>query len=296
MSPAWLFNGQLPASFDPKTIRLRRTQLLAELELTGITMEYHGETLTKNDILTLFDEVTRENALAWHIAIAKDKTLLTFLEDIHFDHWAVDNHCVRYLKNPLYEDEEFIRWLSPYYSDSFMFYMEINCLKASNVHALVALLDTPVLMTQADQEQAWQATIRLMDKPIDQIRRYGTKAASEAELAKTGAWMEEEFLQLVRLLPEEYFGPVRDKYALTIFEACENVRRKSPQYPNRIDRWTENAIGLAYSPETKNQLLASHKKNSLPLARLQRWKAIPLRVWIMIIVGLIFCYWIGHRR
>ena len=47
VSPAWLFNGRLPANFDKRTIRLRRTQLLADLELTGITMEYRGEVLTK---------------------------------------------------------------------------------------------------------------------------------------------------------------------------------------------------------------------------------------------------------
>ena len=116
-----LFNGQLPENFDPKTIRLRRTQLLADLELKGNTIEYRGETLTKNDIIALFDELQTDNTLSWHIAVAKDKTLLTFLDDIYFDQWAVDQHCVRYLQNPLYEQEDFIRWISPYYYDSFMF-------------------------------------------------------------------------------------------------------------------------------------------------------------------------------
>jgi len=296
VSPAWLFNGHLPDHPDSKTLRLRRTQLLADLELSGATtIEYHGEVLTKNDIILLFDELEKENTLAWHQAVAKDRTLLAFLEDIHFDDWAVQQHCVRYLENPLYEDTAFIKWLSPNYYDSFMFYMEINCLKASNGHALVALLSVPLLMTPADEEKAWQATSQLIEKPIARILRYAAKASSEAELARTSAWMEEGFLQLVHLLPEQHFGPVRDKYALAIFEACSNVHRKSQKYLHLTPLWMENAIRLAVSPAVKNQLEQSRKKMFSPGGRIQKLRDIPLRIWIMILAVLILCYWLGHK-
>ena len=296
VSPAWLFNGQLPGKFDPKAIRLRRTQLLADLELTGITIEYRGQTLTKNDIIVLFDELETENALPWHIAIAQDKTLLTFLEDLHFDDAAVSAHCVCYLNNPLYQDEAFIRWLSPYYYEPFMFYMELNCLKTSNLNALTALLGVPLLMTPADQEKAWKATIRLIEKPIDHILHYAEKAVTEAELAKAGRWMEEGFLGLVRLLPETHFGPLRDRYALAIFKACENVRRKDPKYPVQTNSWMHNAVGLAHSAKIKNQLIARQKKALSLSEHVRRIKRIPLRIWIMIIIGLLLCFWIGRHR
>lgn len=295
VSPAWLFNGRLPDKADPKVIRLRRTQLLADLELKGVSIDYRGETLTKNDIIALFDELQAENAFQWHIAIAKDNTLHTFLQDIHFDDYAVDNHCVRFLNNPIYENEEFIKWISPYFYDSFMFYMEVNCLRAANAHALVALLANPLLMTHTDQEKAWQATAKLIQRPIDQIQRHGATATNEAELAKTSRWMEEPFLQLVHLLPPGYFGPIRDQYALTIFKACENVCKKSPKYPTLTDRWMQNAIRLAYSPKIAKQLTTRRKKLFHPKTQLQRLSRVPPHVWLIIIIGLILCYWLGRR-
>jgi hypothetical protein len=296
VSPAWLFNGNLPATSDRKAIRLRRTQLLADLDLTGTTIEYHGEVLTKNDIINLFDELETENALEWHIAVSKDKTLFTFLDDIHFDSWAVEQHCVRYLNQPLYENEAFIRWISPYYYDSFMFYLEINCFKASNVHALIALLDNPLLMTPADQQKAWQAAVNLLKKPIARIERCGATAITENDLAKTATWMEEGFLQLIHLLPENYFALTRDKYATAIFDACERVRRKSPQYPQLTPIWMENAIRLADSPQLKKRLRDRYKKLSAPREQFSRLRKVPIRIWVMIILGLLFCYWIGRHR
>jgi hypothetical protein len=159
---------------------------------------------------------------------------------------------------------------------------------------LVALLDTPLLMTPTDQEKAWQATIRLFQKPIDQIRSYGARASSETELARTGPWMEEGFLQLLHLLPEDRFGPVRNAYALTIFEACANVRRKSRKFPRLITVWMENAIRLAHSPQLRKQLEQSRKKMLGLLERAQQLKDIPLRVWLIIIASLILSYWLGR--
>lgn len=294
-SPAWLFNGRLPESSDRKALRLRRTQLLADLELTGITIEYHGEVLTKNDIIAAFEDLEKENTLAWHQAVAKDKVLLDFLEDIHFDEGAVRDHYVRYLENPLYQDANFIAWLSPYYYDSFVFYMEVNCLRASDVHALIALLDVPLLMTPADIEKAWQTTRELLERPIDHIRRYGEKATSEAELARTGAWMDEGFLQLLHLLPQDQFAAVRDRYALTIAEACIHVQQKSRHHPVLIDRWLENAIRLAVSPPIRNRLERQRAHLMGWQQQIRRIRNIPLRAWIMIIAALIFCYWIGHK-
>jgi len=294
-SPAWLFNGRLPEPSDQKALRLRRTQLLAELELTGITMEYHGEVFTKNDIIVLFEDLEKGNSLAWHQAVAKDKVLLDFLEDIHFDESAVRGHYVRYLEDPLYQDADFIAWLSPYYYDSFVFYMEVNCLRASDVHALIALLDVPLLMTPDDIEKAWQTTRGLLEKPIDHIRRHGEKATSEAELARTRTWMEEGFLQLLHLLPQDQFAAVRDRYALTIAEACIHVQQKSRHHPVLIAVWLENAIRLAVSPQIRNRLERQRANLEGWQEQIRRIRNIPLRVWIMILAGLIFCYWIGHK-
>jgi len=295
VSPAWLFNGHLPDPLDNKALRLRRTQLLADIELTGITIEYHGEIFTKNDVISLFDELETEDALKWHHAVARDKTLFSFLQDIHFDDWAVEQHCVSYQKNPLYENEAFIQWLSPYYYDSFIFYMEMNCLKASNAHALIALLGVPLLMTRADQEKAWQAAILLIDRRIDLIRRCGAEATSETELARAGVWMEEGFLQLVHLLPEDHFGPVRDRYAQTIFEACANVRRSSRRFPRLTTLWMENAIALSHSPQLRHQLERSRKQMYRLGEPVRRFKDIPARVWIIIIAVFLLYIWIARK-
>ena len=150
-------------------------------------------------------------------------------------------------------------------------------------------------MTPADQQKAWTATIGLMDKPIDQIQRYGASAVSEAQLSRIGRWMEEGFLQLLHLLPEEHFGPTRDKYALAIFEACANVRRKSRKFPRMTTLWMENAILLAYSPEVRDQLNAERRKMFRLGEKGQQLRDIPLRVWIIIAVGLLIAYWIGRR-
>jgi hypothetical protein len=261
VSPAWLFNGLLPDAPDNRALRLRRQQILAELELTGVTLEYHGETLTKNDIIVLFDELEKENTLVWHQAIGKDEMLLTFLEDIHFDEWAVKDHWVRYRKNPLYEDPAFIQWLSPYYYDSFVFYMEMNCLNASDPDALTALLGVPLLMTSEDQDKAWEATIRLLQHPIDQIRLYDIETASGEHRARIAAWIEESFLQLVRLLPQQHFAAMRDRYAWAIFEACSNICKKDRKYSGLTPLWIQNAVRLAVSPEIRSRIEEGSKSH-----------------------------------
>jgi hypothetical protein len=274
VSPACFFNGTLPEPPDQISVRLRRTQLLADIEHSSdLVMEHHGEVLTKTDIMVLFDELEQERTLAWHRAIAKDPILRHFLDDIHFDYWAIRDRSLHFRNNPVYADPAFINWISPFFLKSFLFYMEMDCLKAANFQALEALLSIPRLMTSVDEQRAWRDTRALLEKKIFRIRRFGADASSEAELATTnGPWMDARFLELLPLLPEEHFADIRDKYALTIAAACANIHKKTRKNLRFTPIWLTNAIDLAVSPEVKRSLRQMRRKQTNALSTFpRRW-------------------------
>ncbi|MBS1563993.1 MAG: hypothetical protein JST39_06365 [Bacteroidetes bacterium] len=100
---------------DRQELLLAKKKLLAELELSDRqTIMVNGREFSKHDIISFFDELRESRDIAWHFAVYKDKALLRFLEE------QLLETSTSFLPNPLYNDEAFINWISPYYATAFL--------------------------------------------------------------------------------------------------------------------------------------------------------------------------------
>jgi hypothetical protein len=110
-SPFKLFNTDIPqdGTFD---IKLLKKKTLSEFELSGSgTLKIQNQEFSKNDILVIFDQLQDEKIIGYHKAIAEDKNLINFLENNYFEE--------SFKKNSIYNDEEFLLFISPYFANSY---------------------------------------------------------------------------------------------------------------------------------------------------------------------------------
>jgi hypothetical protein len=246
-SPSSLSGETLAAPLDKKAIQLERKKLFAELELSGqTTIEMNGRSFNKNDIIQYYEDLLKEDALKYHAAVAEDPILKVFLENS----WI--GRKEKFLDNPLYADEQFINWISPYFSHSFSTYMNA-CFLDPDEDGLTSLNKNKLLMTPADIERSWEVVMRIVMNSISTIEGY-YRTPGSIMLIKVKDLMEFRYIRLVQLLPQARFAPVKDKYAFTILQACVYTFNRNKQTGNYVSTWLENAQLLASSEDVKAQI------------------------------------------
>lgn len=99
--------------FNAKTIQTLKKRLLTELELSDTPFLTIDElTLSKNDILTLVDNLTDEK-IVFFKEIDKDPVLLALLKGKPF------RANEKFNNNPIYVDKKFLSFISPYFSEAY---------------------------------------------------------------------------------------------------------------------------------------------------------------------------------
>lgn len=97
---------------DSINISFLRKKLLAEFELNNsITIKTPAGELSKNDVLVVLDQLQNADIFNFHIQITKDPILLDFLQ-----YGALEGV---FIKNQLYNDADFLKFISPYFAHSY---------------------------------------------------------------------------------------------------------------------------------------------------------------------------------
>jgi hypothetical protein len=253
LSPSTFSGETLSASLDIKAIQLARKKLFADLELSGgSTIELNGKAFTKNDIIQYFESLLKEDALSYHNAVGEDQVMLIFLEHA----WI--GRKEKFQNNSLYEDVQFIQWISPYFCNSFITFMEA-CFQAPDEEGLTALLNNRLLMTPGDIEKCWEAVTRFIMNDIATLERYHTQGktnngAGDVTLSQLRDLMDFHKIRIIQLLPVGRFASLRDKYALCMQNACIVTFNNHIRYRSNVKTWMENAQLLAVTFEIKAQL------------------------------------------
>lgn len=251
LSPSAFFGETLSAPLDKKAIQLGRKKLFAELELNGgSTIELHGKQLTRNDIIQYFESLLKEDALSYHSAVGEDPVLLRFLE------YAVIGRQELFLKNPLYDDEQFVHWISPCFKHAFLAFMTNCFLVEPDEDGLVSLLVNNHMMTPGDLEQAWETVIKILMDDISTLEQFHAKGSSAGDPSQSniGYLMEFRYIRLIQVLPQSLFASIRDKYALGIMKASIVAFNNNNQFHNTVRTWLENAELLAVSEAVKTSI------------------------------------------
>jgi len=286
LSPTSLFDGILVPPLDKKAIQLGRKKLLAELELAGgDTVDINGNSYDKNEIIQYFEELLSGNALDYHNAVSDDKVLSGFLR------YAQIEAGRQFAQRAIYEDPAFIRWIGPYFNQSFRKLIH-ESFEHSDDLAMATLLNNPLLMTVEDQEKIWTDIARLIRGEIDLLERYFA-----SNRRQVGRWrddkvipttaisgiMEYDHVRLICLLPESRFAEVRNKYAFAMMQASIVTFNRHHGKRDISETWIINAETLAVSPELKTQIV-----NKLDEFRKIRSKKRPVsfRTIVFIVIAI----------
>jgi len=233
-------------TIDRKDLLLAKKKMLAELELNdgrGVTI--NGKEVSKNDIILFFEDLQQSTDISWHLKVYRDKVLLRFLEHHILERknsFAID---------PVYSDEAFINWISPYYLESFITFAD-ECLQHSMDDSWTAMLTNPMLMNSYDREQAWDHIEKNIRTQIGQIEFVEENKVSRESMDEVANVCGFRYVQMLKQLPEARFGRVRDELAFAIMQLCIKIF-------NQVDRdWPliiiQNAQILAASEEVKEQV------------------------------------------
>lgn len=250
LSPAAFLGESVSGPLDKKAIQLGRKKLFADLELSGgSTIELHGKSFTKNDIIQYLENLLKEGVLSYHSAVNEDRVLLAFLEEAHLER----NN--RFQNNPLYEQEQFIEWISPYFHNSFMAFMNA-CFLQPNEDKLVALLDNRLLMTPRDIEMSWDAVVRIILNDLSALEQFLEQRndSNKVSMALVTSLMEYSYIRMIMLLPEGRFANLRDEFALCMQGVCIDIFNSNKQLRSDVRTWMDNAILLASTQEVKEML------------------------------------------
>ena len=284
LSPSTFFGETLSGPLDKKAIQLGRKKLFAELELSGgSTIELHGKPFTKNDIIKYFEDLLKEDALAYHNAVGEDQALLGFLEQAYM------GRNEKFLNNSLYEDEQFIHWISPYFCNSFTAFME-GCLLEPDEDALTSLLSNRLLMTTEHLEQSWGAVTRLIMNDISTLESFHEQdkkkqASEDVPLNLVTGLMEYRYIRMILLLPQGRFASLRDKYALCMLSACIDVFNNHIRYRSYVKTWLENAKILAVSPEVKDQIIEKLEEiNGIQVTEEKKSGSFPFKMILFVLI------------
>jgi hypothetical protein len=253
LSPLSLSGEPVVAAPDKKAIQLERKKRFAELELSGqTTIEMNGRSFNKNDIIQYYEELLKEDSMSYHLAVAQDPVLKIFLENSHL------GRKEKFGNNPLYDDAQFITWISPYFCHSFSTFMNA-CFLDPDEDGLTSLMKSRLLMTQGDIEKSWDVVMRIVMNSISTIEGYYNTPGS-IMLIKVKDLMEFRYIRLVQLLPNARFTPVKDKYAHAMLQACVFTFNKNKQTGSYVSTWLENAQLLASSEHVKEQIASKREE------------------------------------
>lgn len=235
-------------NLDKSDLNLAKKRLLAELDLSSKPTILRGSVeMTKNDIINQFDKLNSIKNWDFHRLVLADKSLLEFVQNRK---WEAKNNL---LKEPKYDNPEFVEFISPYFFESYKSLI-IKNIAERNAYNLKAILNiSPRLLTEEDHDNVWFSVESFLNGWKDNLDEI-------AENVQNGRVYDDNalipfhgksFIECLNLLPDE-FTYFRDDYATSLFNLSANSWNKNKHY--RAVYLVKNARLLDISEDTATML------------------------------------------
>ena len=213
-------------NLDKSDLNLAKKRLLAELDLSSKPTILRGSVeMTKNDIINQFDKLNSIKNWDFHRLVLADKSLLEFVQNRK---WEAKNNL---LKEPKYDNPEFVEFISPYFFESYKSLI-IKNIAERNAYNLKAILNiSPRLLTEEDHDNVWFSVESFLNGWKDNLDEI-------AENVQNGRVYDDNalipfhgksFIECLNLLPDE-FTYFRDDYATSLFNLSANSWNKNKHY------------------------------------------------------------------
>ncbi len=199
-----------------RALALEKKKLLAGFELAGApTVMLDGVALHRQDVVRLFDELSDEPRLRYHLAISQDKALLLFLEQAQLQ------QGVHLASNPLYDDAGFIRFVSPYYAEATNALLRALLTGKTPIAGLDTFSKLRQLREDADTEAAYRYTTRFFLEKKNELLsiRQKIEAGKDVAIAEISGWCSDAGIQVLNRLPDT-FTALRYILANTLNNIC----------------------------------------------------------------------------
>jgi hypothetical protein len=248
VSPFQELGIEADGNLDKSDLNLAKKRLLAELDLSSKPTILRGSVeMTKNDIINQFDKLNSIKNWDFHRLVLADKSLLEFVQNRK---WEAKNHL---LKEPKYDNPEFVEFISPYFYESYKSLI-IKNIAERNAYNLKAVLNiSPRLLTEEDHDNVWFSVESFLNGWKDNLDEI-------AENVQNGRVYDDNalipfhgksFMECLNLLPNE-FTYFRDDYATSLFNLSANSWNKNKHY--RAVYLVKNARLLDISDDTATML------------------------------------------
>ncbi len=216
-------NTNISSGINSTTIRRKKKHLLAEIELSDTdTVIHNGIELTKSDCLKAIDDLDNKDKKDFHLFIYQNNDLNNFLTigDITF--------FKTYKAESLYKLNEFIDFISPYFSNQYAKTLSKN-FKTKNFDNVKYLLSIKPIVSEVNFEYCYKSTYSILKEIEIEI----IKITEDIEFKKS-KHIENDFgtlptiinrkvnVDLINLLPA-YFQRLRNQFAQSIMNLARDI-------------------------------------------------------------------------
>jgi hypothetical protein len=204
------FLSELNSSFDPQSLRLVKRKLLAEFELNNNNnLSFNGKSYSKNDILTILEQLEEDSKSSYHFFIFQHKELLAFLET------GTVPAGFEFINSSYFHTQEFIDFIAPYFTEVYSNAL-VEAVKNNNYQRVELLKHFEEAVGRMSMDDCYRKTYRLISQLTNDI----TEAAERMKISKYFHSSYDNFLHGSRIktfnaLPE-YFQEVIDDYLYAI--------------------------------------------------------------------------------
>jgi len=265
---------------DEKAILLAKKKMLAELELScGTSIIVNNTEVTKNDIIVYIDNLLQTGNLAYHAAIAEDTVLLDFLQK------GILTPNKKFKNAPLYSNEAFIEWVTPYFFTSFSHIATTSFIAGDDFKWRI-LMNTPLLMNAGAVEAAWQEIEDMVENDLAEIEEFiRHEGAGNRDIVTSLSNF--KYINMLVQLPVNRFTPLRDNYARAVLTSAVHIFSKVNRGLGRT--MVENALLIAVSEDIKTALKAEHAEMENIIQRAYS-KSSRRGVWGGLIIAAVFYF------
>ncbi|MDR2119509.1 MAG: hypothetical protein LBP64_01360 [Tannerella sp.] len=246
ISPFTLMNRDSDNIPSREDILSAKRQRLSELEASGdIVIKIRDRAYSKDDLVKAFDHMLSDYvSMHFHSHVRKDRALLLFLET------GVYQPKPGFLLQPVYDDEAFRRWLSPYYAAALRRAMDMQ--DAGSIARLLGERLRPDGEYEAEQWEPVRKQLVKASSYLDSCIESFNYIIQKKSIWQSGS---ASFLQLLTLKPPYLFFNETSEYTRLL----HNVACRMPPFEGQVIY--HNLSNLDLYPELKERCKENHYKN-----------------------------------
>ncbi len=232
--------------YETSNLNLLKKKLLAELDLSGkSTITIKNKEYTKHDIVNIADNLKDVKDLNFHQAILEDPFLLDFLE------LTILKYDGKIIKKTLYEEGQFIDWVSPYFLTAYTHFAH-QIMAKNDMRGWLKLVQIPKMMTDNDMEASKEFFLKTIKIRRDKLFNIISKNEVTENRELVQYLCDNRFLDMTTYFTQPAFCQLRDDLSVL-------VMKTGIVFFNKIDQEKGkglliSAINCANSNQVKNKI------------------------------------------